>query len=271
MIVLRYLFLGLAVCVLATLAYRIVGNPVRSVDSGGIAAEDQADQKQAAQLEEARRTVVRRMQEIPQFSAFYSRLAVAYPHVYDHVIETLATHLVQVGVLGSADNVIWDALQNLQQSQGIMAARAGPESLAAYFDARAALLDAFAPVDPKLCADFLYGTPDAAIESFSMAHHDLVATFADKELAAILDGRDHPNMVGKPTAADIDLVAARMAGRALTSDEVSVLIDGKAADPPIPDTRLCEMGRVYLSVLRGLPVESRQRIYGFTAEMLTRS
>ena len=57
----------------------------------------------------------------------------------------------------------------------------------------------------------------------------------------------------------------------MTSDEVAVLIDGKSVDPPIPDTRLCEMGRVYLSVLRGLPVESRQRIYGFTAEMLTRS
>ena len=275
MIVLRYLLLGLGLCVLATLGWRLThGASGRDVVAGAPKITREASVSTASdtsQVSEARRVVVNRMKDVPQFATFYDALATAYPRLYDGIVDANARRLAEAGVLGSAETLFWDALRTLQQAQGIMAARAGPEVLTSFFDARLALLDALAPVDPKLCADFLYGTTDASIDTFSAQHRDLVASLAVKELAAVEAGHARSGDAAKPTSADIDLVASGMASRRLTPDEIAVLIDGKSADPPIPDARLCEMGRVYLSVLGALPPDVRQRVYGFAAELLVRS
>ena len=272
MIVLRYMLLGLGLCVLATLGWRFIYGPLgpsiqsrtaRQAPALSVTANDQ--------LAEARGIVLARMRDVPEFKAFYDQLAATYPHVEAALVEGAAKRLAQSGVLASPEAMLWDALRVLQQSQGIMASRAGQDILTAFFESRLAMLDALAPADPKLCADFLYGTTDSSIDAFSADHHALVAALAMNELAAIRDGRQHPPETARPTPADIDLIAAGMARRNLTPDEVAVLIDGKLVDPPIADARLCEMGRVYLSVLRALPPDARQRVYGFAAELLARS
>ena len=274
MIVLRYLLLGLGLCVLATLGWRLTHGASGLEVAGAPKITREASvppPSDTSQVSEARRVVLNRMKDVPQFGSFYDALAAAYPRLYDGIVGANAARLAEAGVLGSAETLFWDALRTLQQAQGIMAAKAGPEVLTSFFDARLALLDALAPVDPKLCADFLYGTTDASIDAFSATHRDLVASLAIKELAAVEAGHTRPSDADKPTPADIDLVASRMADRRLSPDEIAVLIDGKSADPPIPDARLCEMGRVYLSVLGALPPDVRQRVYGFAAELLARS
>ena len=274
MIVLRYLLLGLGLCVLATLGWRLThGQTGRDVAAMPKITRTASvpSASGTTQISEARRVVLTRMKDVPDFAAFYDALAAAYPRLYDGIVDANARRLAEAGVLGSAETLFWDALRMLQQSQGIMAARAGPELLTAFFDARLALLDALAPADPKLCADFLYGTTDASIDAFSATHHAIVASLAIRELAAIQAGHARSGDAAKPTSADIDLIASGMAERRLTPDEIAVLIDGKSADPPIPDARLCEMGRVYLSVLGSLPADVRQRVYGFAAELLARS
>src|SRR5262249_50757282 len=153
---------------------------------------------------------------------------------------------------------------------GILASQARGQKLADFFDARRAVLDALAPIDPRQCADFLYGTTDLPL-SFSATHRDLIAELAVKQLAAIKDGQDRHASRAAPSAADIDLVAKGLAAHNLTPDEIALLLDGKTLDPPPPDARLCEIGRTYLSVLQSLPDDARERIYGFAAELLARS
>ena len=126
------------------------------------------------------------------------------------------------------------------------------------------MLDSLAPLDPHRCVAFLYGMTDSSIADFTAAHHGLVATLADRTLDAIADRV-------APTAADLDAVATGLASFGLTPAEIGLLIDGTTPDPPIPDKRVCEIGRTYLDVLHGLPADSRERIYGLAAELLARS
>jgi hypothetical protein len=204
--------------------------------------------------------------DVPEFAGFYGRLKTDFPRDYSAILDHLRD-----GPLPAADAAIWDALRDLEQSEGILAAQAGPAALDRFFDARSAMLDSLAPLDPHRCVAFLYGMTDSSIADFTAAHHGLVATLADRTLDAIADGRGrHADRVA-PTAADLDAVATGLASFGLTPAEIGLLIDGTTPDPPIPDKRVCEIGRTYLDVLHGLPADSRERIYGLAAELLARS
>ena len=266
--VLRYVLLGLAVCVLLALGWRsmMFQAPVGAPRSGTAGASYEADQ-----LSAARKLVEARMAEVPEFAAFYRQLDADFPRTYGSVVDDFSHKLAGAGTLPTPDAMILEALRELEQSQGVLAARASGAPLEAFFDARLAVLDALAPADPRQCADFLYGTADSPLVDFSAHHRDLVAALALRQLAAMTDGRDNRVNHGTPTAADFDLLANGLAAKKLTPDEISVLLDGKDADPPIQDKRLCDMGRIYLAVLRALPADSRQRIYGLAAELLARS
>ena len=205
--------------------------------------------------------------EVPEFAGFYGRLKVEFPRDYSAILD----HLGRDGPLPPADAAIWDALRDLEQSEGILAAQAGPVALDRFFDARSALLAGLAPIDARRCVDFLYGMTDASITGFTASHHGLVATLADRTLDAISDGRGHPGDRAAPTPADLDAVSTGLAAFGLTPAEIGLLIDGTTPDPPLPDKRVCEIGRTYLDVLHALPADVRQRIYGLAAELLARS
>ena len=89
--------------------------------------------------------------EVPEFAGFYGRLKVDFPRDYSAILDPLGRD----GPMPPADAAIWDALRDLEQSKGILAAQAGPAALDRFFDARSALLAGLAPLDAHRCVDFL--------------------------------------------------------------------------------------------------------------------
>lgn len=291
MTILRYWLLGLAVLIAAVIGWRSLGlrpsavpgapAPEATVEQGVPSVEPARTPPAEVppptapavdpKLTEARADIGRRLDEVPQFAAFYKGLAAAFPRLYADLVDGAAQAVATGGMPPTAGALLWNALGRLQQSNGILASNADEAALSTFFDARLALLDVLATADPRTCADFLYGTTDPAIESFSVAHRDLVAEMAMQQLAVIEDGRRKHLDPGAPSSEDLDLVAGGLAARKLSPDEIAMLLDGKPVDPPLPDARTCDLGRTYLSVLKSLPAPVKQRVYGFAAELLARS
>ena len=167
--------------------------------------------------------------------------------------------------------MIWEALRDLQQDQGLLASQAGSAALDGFFDARLAMLDSLAPLNARDCVDFLYGMTDESIVEFTASHHGLVATLAERQLAAIEDGRSRHVDRAVPTDADFTALSTGLVARQVKPQEIALLLDGATPDPPLPDRRLCDLGRIYLDTLRRLPADARQRVYGLAAELLARS
>lgn len=265
---LRLVFLLLAVGVLGLIGWRSIG--------GRIPAGPDRERKVAVVAPNLPVAPTRpspptadgddRLADVPEFGSFYGRLRSSFPADYARLLKRLGRDRDVW-----ADAVIWDALRDLQQSQGVLAAQAGGASLDRFFDARAAMLDGLAPLNAHQCADFLYGVTDASIGDFTASHRGLVATLADRTLDAIADGRAHHLDRVSPNPGDLDALSSGLAAAHLSPAEIGLLIDGTTPDPPPSDARLCEIGRAYLDVLRGLPPDARQRIYGLAAELLARS
>lgn len=277
MTALRIVFLALAVGVFGLLSWRSVSSRPASVppslqEAPGLATLATAMRSQprpalaSLSAPSPTRSAADPIGDVPEFAGFYGRLKADFPRDYSAILDHL-----REGPTPPADAAIWDAMRDLEQSEGILAAQAGSAALDRFFDARSAMLDGLAPVDVHRCAAFLYGMTDRSIADFTAAHHGLVATLADRTLDAIADGRGrHADRVA-PTAADLDAVATGLAAFGLTPTEIDLLLDGTPPDPPIPDARLCDIGRTYLDVLHGLPADARERIYGLAAELLARS
>lgn len=283
---LRYVLLGLAVCVLAVLGWRLATSvpsgtapslpqsaPVAAVPNLPVPAlpNPPAVPPADARPEEIHAEVEIRLAEVPQYATFFRKLDAVFPRLYAKLVEGWTSAVSSHGPMPSADAMVWQAERELQQSQGVLAGRAADEPLRAFFDARLSLLDALAPENAGLCADFLYGNPDASLERFSATHRDVVAGLALGELDAVASGVGVRASPVGPTAADLDLVASGLSSRGLSAAESELLLDGKPLDPPPSDARICELGRIYLAVLKGLPADSRQRVYGLAAELLARS
>ena len=209
-----------------------------------------------------------RLSEVPEFARFYDRLKADFPRDYGALVGRLAGDGTTPP---SATAAIWDALRDLEQSQGVLAAEAEPPALDRFFDARSAVLEGLAPLNARQCVDFLYGMADASMAAFTEAHRGLVATLADRTLDAIADGRSRHLDRAAPTSADLDALSAGLSARGLSPAEIGLLIDGTTPETPLPDARVCDIGRTYLDVLHGLPAEARARIYGLAAELLARS
>ena len=270
---LRIVFLGLAAGLLGLLGWRaVMGRPeMAAAPLPALAALRDAMRAPPPPLPAPALPLVPapadRIAEVPEFASFYGRLRTDFPHDYDALLARLGNGPSAPG----ANAVIWDALRDLEQSKGVLAAEAEPAALDRFFDARSAMLEGLAPLNARQCVDFLYGVTDASIADFTAAHRGLVATLADRTLDAIADGRAHHLERDAPTEADLDALSTGLAARGLSPVEIGLLIDGTTPDPPLPDGRVCEIGRTYLDVLHGLPAEPRQRIYGLAAELLVRS
>lgn len=284
---LRLVSLALAVCVLGLLGWRSVADrpePVPATVERGSAPAPEAvpppaepapapapqaaapppSAAPAAPVAEAAGP----LEAVPEFARFYDRLRADFPRDYGQLVDRL--HAPGVPPPG-ATAVIWDAMRDLEQSQGVLAAEADGPALDRFFDARSAVLEGLAPLNARQCVDFLYGVADGAMADFTEAHRGLVATLADRTLDAIADGRSRHRDRDPPTAADLDALTAGLAGHGLSPDEIGLLIDGTTPETPPTDARTCQIGRVYLEVLHGLPADTRSRIYGLAAELLARS
>ena len=158
-----------------------------------------------------------------------------------------------------------------RRPRGVLAAKADSGPLGRIFDAQAAWLDALAKDDPRLCVDFLYGGASDAFLEFAGRNRPLLADMAQAFLAAILDGRDKKPDRPAPSPEDVASLEQALAAAGLGKPAIDALLDGKAAEPPLPDETMCEAGRVYLKTLRALPEDQRLRFYGLAVELMARS
>ena len=270
---LRILLVLLAVAVLGLLGWRLTADPQQLAGMAPVPLPSLPVPHSVSPPTASTETSEERLSAVPEFANFYGKLKTDFPHDYAAVLAQL-TGVQQHDTDHSGmreDALIWEALRDLQQDQGVLASLAGSAALDGYFDARLAMLDSLAPLNARDCVDFLYGMTDAAITDFTASHHGLVATLAERQLAAIEDGRSRHGDRAVPTDADFTALSAALAARQVTPQEIALLLDGATPDPPVPDRRLCDLGRVYLNALRGLPADARQRVYGLAAELLARS
>ena len=271
--VLRILLVLLGIAVLGLLGWRLTARPPQMADLVPVRLPSIPVPHATPPLSVPSETAEGRLVDVPEFASFYGKLKTDFPHDYAAVLVRVAAVPLQPADHADAvgDSMIWEALRDLQQDQGVLASQAGSAALDGYFDARLAMLDGLAPLNARDCVDFLYGMTDNSITAFTASHHGLVATLADRQLAAIEDGRSRHAERAVPTDADFTTLSAALVARQVTPQEIALLLDGATPDPPVPDRRLCDLGRIYLETLRALPADARQRVYGLAAELLARS
>jgi len=100
---------------------------------------------------------------------------------------------------------------------------------------------------------------------------DLVADAAISGLDAMNSGHDTPTARGMPGDADFQLLDKGLTDKGLSRAEIETLLDGKTANPPIPDERMCAAGQVYLETLKGLDPATRGRLYSLAVDLMVKS
>jgi hypothetical protein len=218
-----------------------------------------------------RKTIEARIAQVPEYQRFFDRLRLALPSQYEMTLNTFADRLVATGKEQSVDLYLSEAIRDLRQTRGALAAKADAASLARIFDVQLAMLDALSKTDQRLCVDFLYGGASEAFYQLLAQHRQLASNMAIAGLDAIVDGQAKKNERQPPTDADFLLLEKAMAGKGLSQPEIEALLDGKTPNPPLEDARLCQAGRVYLEMLKTLPEPVRLRIYALAVELMARS
>ena len=219
----------------------------------------------------ARRAIEVRLAEVAEYQRFFDRLRLALSSQYEATLDGFADRLVATGKAQSVDTYLSEAVRDLRQSRGALAAKADGPPLARIFDVQLAMLDALSKTDQRLCVDFLYGGTSEAFYQFSARNRQLASEMAIAGLEAILDGQAKKNTRQTPTDADFALLEKAMSAKGLSQTEIEALLDGKTPDPPLADARLCQAGRVYLEMLKTLPEPVRLRIYALAVELMARS
>jgi hypothetical protein len=219
----------------------------------------------------ARKAIEAHLAQTPEYQRFFDRLRLTLPSQYDTTLNGFADRLVVTGKEQSVDVYLSEAVRDLRQARGALAAKADGAPLARIFEMQLAMLDALAKTDQRLCVDFLYGGASEAFYQFSANNRQLASDMAVAGLEAIVDGQAKKNERQTPTDADFALLEKAMAAKGLSQAEIVALLDGKTPDPPLEDERLCRAGRVYLEMLKTLPEPVRLRIYALAVELMARS
>jgi hypothetical protein len=219
----------------------------------------------------ARKTIEAHIAQVLEYQRFFDRLRLVLPSEYETVLDGFADRLVATGKEQSVDIYLSEAVRDLRQSRGALAAKADAASLGRIFDVQLAMLKALSNADQRLCVDFLYGGASEAFYQFSARNRSLASDMAIAGIDAIVDGQAKKNQRQPPSDADFALLEKAMAGKGLTQVEIGALLDGKTPDPPLEDARLCQAGRVYLEMLKTLPEPVRLRIYALAVELMARS
>lgn len=221
--------------------------------------------------EAARRDVDAVLKNAPDYAPFLLALNATFPNDYARLLAKFASRRALAGGSESADVYVTEAVSSLSQTRGTMAARASGPALDAIFSVQAKVAGALAGSDARLCVDFIYGSTSPGYFNFAAKSRPLVAEMAQTGLTAIVDGQRAKIERGPPSEADLNLFEAALSRGGLSRAEIEAFVDGKAPDPPIADARLCEAGRTYFSVLKGLEEAVRLRIYGRAVELMAKS
>lgn len=210
-----------------------------------------------------------RLAEAADYAAFLKSLRENFASDYQ---EAIAAGLEQNldSADEAADRFVALAVQTLRQNRGLLGAKAGGEALDRLFAAHRAMLKALADNDPGLCVDFLNGAPAEKFAAFSAGHRALTANEALAGLQAIADGAARKIDREAPETRDFDELEAKMRAAGMDSAGVALLLDGKLADPPLPDAQQCQNGMVYLDALQAMPDLTRLRFYALALEVMAR-
>lgn len=219
----------------------------------------------------ARNAVEERLRISPELRAFFASYRHYFAAEYERMAAGFAHRAAQTGRIDPAERYLAEGMRALRKSHGLLATKSEGGRLAALFDAQHALIAALGRADPQLCVDFLFGHAPQRFFDFAARNRLLVARLAQANIDAIIDGRDRQIERAAPTPEDFGALERALRANGLSQPEIDTLLDGKPADPPLPDAALCSAGRVYLETLRDLPEDARLRIYGLAAEALARS
>jgi hypothetical protein len=219
----------------------------------------------------ARRQIEAKFGESSDYARFFDRLRLALPGEYEAVVDDLVKRVQSGTPNPNADFIISEAVRSLRLSRGALAAKANATTITHIFDVQLRVLRALAEREPKLCVDFLYGGASEAFFAFSAEHRSLVAEMALAGLDAIENGQTEKVERAPPNDTDFDLLEQALKERNLSETEIQALLDGKTADPPIADARMCDIGQIYLETLAILPEPVKLRIYGLAVELMARS
>lgn len=207
----------------------------------------------------------------PEYARFFERLRKTFPADYDAVVESFSAEREAGRAEESVDFYLSEAVRQLRQSRGILAAKAEAAPLGRVFELQLEVLRAISIKDKRLCVAFLYGGVDQEFHNFAAERRALVADMATAGLEAISSGQAKKVERTMPSEADFRTLESALTARGLGKTEIDALLDGKTPDPPLDDARMCAAGQTYLEVLRALPEATRLRIYGLAVELMARS
>lgn len=220
---------------------------------------------------QARGAIEKAIAESPEYSRFFERLRETFPNEYESALNGFSGRATNPGQPDGVDLYVSEAVRQLRQARGSMAAKAEAAPLGRVFDLQLDVLRAIAKEDARLCVAFLYGATNQDFQRFASTRRALVADMALAGLEAIVSGQDKKIERPAPTEADFKVLETALSKRGLGKVEIDALLDGKMPDPPLDDARMCAAGQTYLDVLRTLPEPVRLRIYGLAVELMARS
>jgi hypothetical protein len=275
---LRLVLLGLAACTALILGWSFLQQAARLEDSRVETADRKADAPSATDrqsteaIEAERRAIETKLADTPDYLRFFNQLKLVFPGEYDSIMDSLAKKSLPLTEAPNADLLMSEAVRALRLSRGALAAKADTPALNHVFDMQLAMMRALSgDEDQRLCVDFLYGGASRAFFRFSAANRSLMTDMALAGLDAISDGSAKKLDRPAPNDADFQLLEKALTDKGLKKAEIDAVLDGKAADPPIDDARMCQVGQIYLQTLANLPEGPRLRIYALAVELMARS
>ncbi len=207
----------------------------------------------------------------PDYARFFERLHAVFPADYDSILDQLSKTATAAKKMPAPDFVLADAVSALKKANGGFAAKAKDDSLGQIFAMQLKEIQALGKRDAHLCVAFLFGANGPGLIEFAASHRDLIADAAISGLEAMDSGRRSPVQRGAPTEADFQTLDKALSGNGLTRPEIDALLDGKTADPPVADDRMCQAGQIYLRTLAGLDAATRGRLYSLAVDLMVKS
>ncbi len=245
--------------------------PVAAIVNTHVPAQDKPSGADLAARADMRQKIEAQLAQSPEYMRFFDRLKLVFPSEYESIMDAFAKHAATAGETDDIDAMMSEAVHALRVSHGVLAAKANGPALQKIFAMQLTMMQALNTKDPRLCVDFLYGGASRGFFSFSSDNRALVSDMALAGLEAITDGQANKIERAGPTETDFQLLEKSLRDQGLNSSEIEALLDGKTADPPIPDTRMCRVGQIYLETLNALPEAARFRLYGLAVELMARS
>lgn len=232
---------------------------------------DQPSASDLAARADMRQKIEAQLAQSPEYMRFFDRLKLVFPSEYETIMDTFAKRAASAGETDDIDAMMSEAVRSLRLSHGILAAKANGPALQKIFDMQLTMMRALATKDQRLCVDFLYGGASRGFFSFSSDNRALVSDMALAGLDAITDGQANKIERAAPSETDFQGLEKALRDQGLNTAEIEALLDGKSADQPIQDARMCHVGQIYLETLSGLPEAARFRLYGLAVELMARS